>query len=189
FRIQSKPVTSALVAQRIMRSRLHCPGVDGRDTSLRVLHNDVEHAFAVSHSLFRHATQIDRAEHGALFGIDHRRVLCRVTENVDSVIEASKRMPSGAASPTSMVLINFIVLVSNMDTGLLLVKPWPDFGSTAVPFPPTPSISPTGSSVSRLKIVSRVGTATAAGLVSVAATAAEPRRGMYNRRPATSAYM
>ncbi len=68
-------------------------------------------------------------------------------------------MPSGCAAPTSMVLISFIVFVSNMETGLLLVKPWPDFGSTAVPFPPTPAISPTGSSVSRLKIVSRVGIA------------------------------
>ena len=66
-------------------------------------------------------------------------------------------MPSGCAVPTSIVLINFIVLVSNIETGLLLVKPWPDFGSTAAPLPPTPSISPTGSSVSRLKIVSRVG--------------------------------
>src|SRR6266581_3239763 len=97
-------------------------------------------------------------------------------------------MPSGAApGPTSMVLINFIVLVSNIDGGLLLVKPWPDFGSTAAPFPPTPSISPLGSSVSRLKIVRRVGTAGAPGRVSVAATAGEPRRGIYNRRPATSA--
>jgi hypothetical protein len=66
-------------------------------------------------------------------------------------------MPSGCeAGLTSIVLISFIAFVSNIDTGLLLVKPWPDFGSTAVPLPPMPSISPTGSSVSRLKIVSRV---------------------------------
>ena len=46
-------------------------------------------------------------------------------------------MPSGCAAPTSIVLISFIVLVSNIEPGLLLVKPWPDFGSTAAPLPPT----------------------------------------------------
>jgi hypothetical protein len=29
-------------------------------------------------------------------------------------------------------LISFIVLASNIETGLLLVKPWTDLGSTAV---------------------------------------------------------
>src|SRR6266446_2877510 len=53
-------------------------------------------------------------------------------------------MPSGWAAPTSMVLMSVSVFVSNIETGLLLVKPWPDFGSTAAPFPPTPAISPTG---------------------------------------------
>jgi hypothetical protein len=77
-----------------------------------------------------------------------------------------------------MVLMSFIVLVSNIEMGLLLVKPWPDFGSTAAPLPPTPAISPAGSSVSRLKIVNRVWTPPAAG---------DPRRGMYSRRPAASA--
>src|SRR5947208_16597283 len=96
-------------------------------------------------------------------------------------------MPSGAAAPTSIVLIGFIVFVSNIETGLLLVKPWPDLGSTAAPFPPTPSISPTGSIVSRLKIVSRDGIAGEAGFESVAATAGDPRRGMYQRLPAPAA--
>src|SRR5215472_17172969 len=90
-------------------------------------------------------------------------------------------MPSGCAAPTSMVLISFNVLESNMDTcGWSLVKPWPDFGSTTQPFPPTPEISPAGSSVSRLKIVSRFGIAGTSGVVSVAATA----RGIHKRRPA-----
>ena len=40
---------------------------------------------------------------------------------------------------------------------MLLEKPWPDFGSTATPLPPVPGISPTGSSVSRLKTVMRPG--------------------------------
>ena len=97
-------------------------------------------------------------------------------------------MPSGRAAPTSMLLIKVIVLVSNIETfGWSLVKPWPDFGSTAAPFPPTPAISPTGSSVSRLKIVNRAGTAGTAGVVPVAATARVEPRGMYSRRPATSA--
>ena len=37
-------------------------------------------------------------------------------------------MPSGCAAPASMVLMSFIVFVSNIEIGLLLVKPWPDFG-------------------------------------------------------------
>jgi hypothetical protein len=91
------------------------------------------------------------------------------------------------ASAVSIVFINFSVFVSNMATGRLLVKPWPDFGSTAVPCPPTPSISPAGSSVSRLKMVSRVRTADAGAGPSVPAGTAGARRGMYSRRPATSA--
>ena len=95
-----------------------------------------------------------------------------------SIWEVNSDGPSGWAGATSMVLINFRVFVSNIETGRLLVKPWPDFGSTAAPFPPTPSISPTGSSVSRLNICSRVGTAGVSGRVSVAGTAGMPRRGM-----------
>ena len=70
-----------------MRDRLHRLDVDGRNTALRVLHDDVEHAFAVAHALLRHAAQIDRAEHGAVFGVDHRRVLGRVTKDVDPFVE------------------------------------------------------------------------------------------------------
>src|SRR5580765_8142686 len=100
-------------------------------------------------------------------------------------------MPSGwkVGGLTSIVLINFIVLVSNIDIGLLLVKPWPDFGSTTAPLPPTPSISPAGSSVSRLKTVSRVRTDDAGAGPSAPGGAAGARRGMYSRRPATSAQM
>ena len=87
-------------------------------------------------------------------------------------------MPSGCAAPTSIVLITVIVLVSNIETGLLLENPWPDFGSTATPLPPVSGISPAGSSVSRLNAVIRPGTAATAGVVSVAATARVPPRGM-----------
>ena len=71
-----------------MRHRLHGLDIDGRNTALRVLHDHVEHAFAVAHALLRHAAQIDRAEHGAVFGVDHRRVLRRVAEHVDPLVEA-----------------------------------------------------------------------------------------------------
>jgi hypothetical protein len=75
-----------------------------------------------------------------------------------------------------MLLIRVIVFVSNIDTlGWSPVKPWPDFGSTAVPFPPIPAISPAGSRGSRSKIVNRAATA---GVVSVAATAPVAPRGI-----------
>ena len=75
-------------------------------------------------------------------------------------------MPS-ALNPagTSIVLINFMVLTSNIDgCGWSLVKPWPVFGHTVAPLPPTPGIMPTGSSVSRSKIVNRFSNAGTAGL-------------------------
>ena len=73
------------------------------------------------------------------------------------------------------------------ETYVPLVKFFDRLRDEGLAFRLTLSISPTGSSVSRLKIVSRVGTAGAAGLVSEAATGADPRRGMYNRRPSASA--
>ena len=57
------------------------------------------------------------------------------------------------AAPTSIDLISASVLVSNIETGVLLEKPWPDLGSTATPWPPVFGISPTGSIVSRLNTV------------------------------------
>src|SRR6058998_360589 len=79
-------------------------------------------------------------------------------------------MPS-ALNPagTSIVLINFMVLTSNIEGwGWSLVKPWPVFGHTVAPLPPTPGITPTGSSVSRSKIVNRFSNAGTAGVVAVA---------------------
>src|SRR5215510_8749709 len=54
-------------------------------------------------------------------------------------------MPSALnRSGTSMVLINVIVLTSNIDGfGWSLVKPWPVFGHTAAPLPPPPGMTPT----------------------------------------------
>ena len=82
-------------------------------------------------------------------------------------------MPS-ALNPagTSMVLINFMVVTSNIEGwGWSLVKPWPAFGHTVAPLPPTPAMTPTGASVSRSKIVSRFSNAGSSGRVSVAACA------------------
>src|SRR6478752_540212 len=80
-------------------------------------------------------------------------------------------MPS-ALNPcgTSIVLINCMVLTSNIEGwGWSLVKPWPVFGHTVAPLPPTPGITPIGSSVSRSKIVTRFSNAGTAGVVAVAA--------------------
>ena len=87
LRVQGEPVAPALVPKGVVRDRLHRLDVDGRNTALRVLHDHVEHAFAVAHALLRHAAQIDGAEHGAVLGVDHRRVLGRVAEDVDSLVE------------------------------------------------------------------------------------------------------
>ena len=69
-------------------------------------------------------------------------------------LNGSNRMPSGLPW-TSIVLSTASVFVSHIATGLLLLKPWPDFGSTATPRALVLGISPTGSSVSRLKTVTR----------------------------------
>src|SRR5450759_4901530 len=64
LRIQGEPVTPALVAEWIVPGRLHRLDIDGPDAPQRVLHDDIEIAFAVGNALLRHAAQIDRAEHG-----------------------------------------------------------------------------------------------------------------------------
>jgi len=51
-----------------------------------------------------------------------------------------------------MVLLSVIDFVSNIYTGRLLVKPFPDLGSTAAPFPATPLISLINCSVSRYSL-------------------------------------
>src|SRR3954463_13161181 len=70
-----------------MPGRLHRLDVNGGDTAYRILHDNIDHALAVRHALLRHAAEIDRAEHRAVFGVDHRRVLRWVTEDVDPLIE------------------------------------------------------------------------------------------------------
>src|SRR3954466_1055554 len=94
-------------------------------------------------------------------------------------------MPSALnRSGTSIVLINFRVLTSNIDGwGWWLVKPCPVFGHTVAPLPPTPGITPTGSSVSRSKIVNRFSNAGTAGVVAVASRTCVAPRVMYRRRP------
>ena len=64
-------------------------------------------------------------------------------------VAGSNRMPSGLPC-TGIVLRVASVLASNITTGLLLVKPWADLGSTATPWTPLVSAtSPAGASVSR----------------------------------------
>ena len=80
----------------------------------------------------------------------------------------------GGALPSfgSIDLIICIVLLSNIEMfGWLLAKPWFVFASTTAPLPPPLRISPSGLSVSRSKTVTRPGTASRAGVLSVAATA------------------
>ena len=100
-------------------------------------------------------------------------------------------MPS-ALNPagTAIVLMSFIVLTSNIDkSGWSLVKPCPVFGHTVAPLPPTPGIEPTGTRVSRSKIVRRFSKAGTSGLVSVAGCACVAPRVIYSRRPTGSAKM
>src|ERR1017187_10291586 len=66
LRVQSQPVAPALVPEGVVRDSLHRLDIDGRDAALRVLHDNVEHAFAVADALLWHAAQIDLAEHGAV---------------------------------------------------------------------------------------------------------------------------
>src|SRR5215469_18704205 len=93
-----------------------------------------------------------------------------MAEDKDTFAERIEQDGIGAAL-ASMVLIGFSVFVSHITTGLLLANPCPDFGSTTTPFAAALGISPTGSSVSRLKTVIRRGFL----------------RGMYNWRASTSA--
>ena len=44
-----------------MPDRLHSFSVNSRDTAHGILHDNVEHAFAVAHALLRDAAEIDRA--------------------------------------------------------------------------------------------------------------------------------
>src|SRR3977135_2107522 len=86
-------------------------------------------------------------------------------------------MPS-ALNPcgTSIVLINFMVLTSKIEGwGWSLENPWPVFGQTVAPLPPTPGITPAGSSVSRSKIVNRFSKAGTAAVVAVASRACAAR--------------
>ena len=47
LRVQRQSVAPAFVAERVVRDRLHRLDIDGRDTPLRILHDDIEHALAI----------------------------------------------------------------------------------------------------------------------------------------------
>ena len=120
--------------------------------------------------------EIDDAEHGAVLRVDHGRVLRRMAEDVDVVVEGvavetvARRC---ARRARSIFLISFSVFVSNIEiAGWLVAKPCPDFEHTVAPLPPVSGISPT--SVERVEVEhrdSRQRPAAIAGAVSVAGRA------------------
>ena len=76
-----------------MRGCFHRLDIDSRHTSFGILHDDIEHPLAVRYALLRHAAKIDRSEHVPILGIDHGRILRRMTEDVDSFIESVEDNP------------------------------------------------------------------------------------------------
>src|SRR4051812_50174805 len=75
----------------------------------------------------------------------------------------------GLSALGSISLITCIDFVSNMvRLGWLVAKPCPVFASTTAPLPPPFMISPSGLSVSASKTVTRPGTASLAGGLSLA---------------------
>src|SRR5215472_13136582 len=87
FRVQRQAVASAFVAERIVGDRLHSLYIYRRHAALRILHDDIKHAFAIGDALLGHTSQIDRTEHGAVLRVDYRSVPGWMAENVDSVVE------------------------------------------------------------------------------------------------------
>ncbi len=156
-----------------MRRDLERLGVDRRDIVL-VLNVHPYVALAVAGRLLRRAAQVDCAHDGTVLGVDHRGIRRAVAEDPNARV---KRIEHNAIRPALHIdrLDGRMsgILLSHITTGLLLPKPWCDLGSTATPRALALAISPTEASVSRSKTVIRA---------SVAAG-----RGMYNRRPSTSA--
>src|SRR6476660_1109683 len=70
-----------------MADSIHRLHVDHRDTANWILHDHIELAVAVPHALLWHAAEIDRTQHSAVFGVNHRCVLRGVTEDIDSAVE------------------------------------------------------------------------------------------------------
>jgi len=130
--------------------------------------------------LLRDSLQRDLAEDFSVVRIEDDEVARRMTPDVDTVIRRIEvdavgtelGVAVGLSAFGSMVLIICIDFVSNIErSGWLLAKPCPDFGSTTAPLPPPLGISPRGLSVFRSKTVTRPGTASRAGVLSVAGTA------------------
>ncbi len=84
--IERQTVAIPLIAKRIVGRGLHRFLIHDGDAALRVLHDDVECAFAVRDAFFGHAAQIDLARRSSRLSIDHRGVFGRVTEDVDALV-------------------------------------------------------------------------------------------------------
>ena len=98
-----------------MGDRLHGFGVNCSDAADGVLHDDVEHAFAIANTLLGCAAEIDGAEDGAVFRVDDCGVFGGMAEDVDAFVERIEVDAVGPRAPTSMLLISVDVLVSNME--------------------------------------------------------------------------
>ena len=76
----------ALVAEIVMRGHGHRLGVDHGDVGLvGDVHVDVSQA--VGGRLLGRAAQVDRAEHGAILGVDDSDMRHRVAQHVDAIVE------------------------------------------------------------------------------------------------------
>ena len=59
--VECQTVAPAFVAQRIVSDRFHRFDINGCNTALRILHDDVEHPLPIAHCLLGHTAQINRA--------------------------------------------------------------------------------------------------------------------------------
>ncbi len=80
-----------------MGDGFHCFDINGGDAADGVLHDDVEHSFPIAYALFGSATEIDGAEDGAVFCVDHCGVFGGMAEDVDSFVEGIEVNAVGAS--------------------------------------------------------------------------------------------
>ena len=140
------------------------------------------------HALLRHAAQIDRAEHGAVLGVDHRRVLRRVAEDVDPLVEGIEvdAVRLRGAHINGLDQLHRLGVEHRYSDGLL-VKPWPDFGIDRGAIPS--DARDLTDRLERVEIEDRQPCRDRwrRGRRVRGRNRARPPRGIYSRRPAASA--
>src|SRR4051794_12786736 len=82
-----------------MGGGLHRFHVDGGYAANGILHDDVEHAFAVGDALLGDAAEINGAEDRAVFRIDDSGILRGMAEDVDPLIEVIEEDTVGTRGP------------------------------------------------------------------------------------------